>query len=320
MKKDVTETKTDNEKELSVHKIRSIQACISDGYRLYWHNIGKLFRGSWLAAVLYALSLGLAMAYYFAVVIPEMTGINMTGQSAFGSIVLWCGLMGIYSLAILLFICAAGFAPLREHAATDAITRPAHWWGRWPLALTGRALVLAAWITIAVTIGAAIIGLILWGLTAAMGMEDITATITTAIVVMILTAALLLAILPLTITSIDRMMAPRFSLAPPLKGYGSAARQLGRLIVTTLVVWLVASVASSLAMLPSFILTVADMVAMTGAMNGDPVDMPQHLFWYFFATFAISGFLQAYIHLSTLFPFYYLWGSDKETEQQTKNQ
>lgn len=316
MKKEVTETKADKEKELSVHKIRSVQACIADGYRLYFRNFGKIVRGSWLSAVLYALSLGLAMAYYFTIVIPEMISMDTTGQSAFGSIATWCGLMGIYSLAILLFICAAGFAPLREHATNGTISRPPHWWGRWPLALTGRALVLGIWITMAVTIGVVIIGLILWGLTAAMGTGNTTASITTVAVVMILTAALLLAILPLTITCIDRMMAPRFSLAPPLKGYGSAAKQLGRLIVTALVVWLVASLATSLATLPAFILTMADMVATAGAMNGDPVEMPQPLFWYFFATFAISGFLQAYIHLSTLFPFYYLWGSGKEVKSE----
>ena len=312
MKNEATETMTDKEKELSVHKIRSIQAAIADGYRLYWNNIGKIFRGSWPSALLYSLSLGLAMAYYFAIVIPGMITMDMTGQPAFGSIATWCGLMGVYGLFVLLFVCSAGFAPLREHAATDTICRPARWWGRWPFALTGRALVLGIWITLTITAGVAIIGLIMWGLISAVGMNTVTASITFAIVVLFLVVALTLAILPLMITCIDRMISERFSLAPPFKGYGRAAKQMGRLIVTALVVWLVASLASSLAMLPSFILTVADMVAITGAMNGDPVDMPQHLFWMFFATFAISGFLQAYIHLSTLFPFYYLWGNGKE--------
>ncbi|MBQ9357328.1 MAG: hypothetical protein IJT98_08595 [Prevotella sp.] len=302
---------TSKEKELSVHKVRSVQAAISDGYRLYWRNFGRIVRGSWPSALLYALSLGLAMAYYFTTVVPGMMTMAAAPQSTLGSLATWAGLMAVYALTIALFICSAGFAPLREHAATDAIGRPAKWWGRWPLSLTGRALVLAIWIAIASAIGIAVIGLIIWGLILAMGTQSSAAPITASITALVLGSVVTLALLPLTITCIDRMMAPRFSLAPPLKGYGKAARQLGRLIVTSLVVWLVASTASALATLPATILTMADMVATTGAMNGDPVDMPQPLFWFFFASFALGGFLQAYIHLSTLFPFYYLWGSGK---------
>ena len=88
--------------------------------------------------------------------------------------------------------------------------------------------------------------------------------------------------------------------------------QLGALIVVTLVTTLVVFVASSILQLPAFILSTANVQAQVGLAAGDAVDLPENFAWINFATFSFCGLLQAYIHLSTLFPLYYVWGNTKK--------
>lgn len=309
----------DKEKDLTVHQPRSTQSAISDGYRLYARHFGHLLKSSWPAAIIYAMALGAAMAYYFSNVLPTMLSTNGTMQPPTATAAKWAALMALYGLTVALFICAAGFAPLREHEQTGTISRPPHWWGRWPMALTGQAIVVGLWLMVAGAAGGAVVGLMMWGLIAIMGTSATAAPIVTTITCTILMLVLTVALLPLSISSIDCMMEKKFTLAPPVKGYKKAMGHIGRLFMTALVVWIVAGVTSALIQMPCIILALADVTAMKGVAHGDPLDMPQPLFWFNFATFALGGLLQAYIHLTTLFPFYYQWGSIKEQEQENNN-
>lgn len=297
------------EKDLNVHRVRSTQAAISDGYRLFARHFGCLLRGSWIAALLYALSMGCALAYLFTCLMPSM--LIPGAQPSMGGLVLWLGLMAAYTLAILLFVCSAGFAPLRQHEQTGEIQKPRHWWGRWPWALVLRALVVVFWLSVATALGTMVIGLLLWALVSITGQGFAAHGITFTVVGMVLQLLLMLLLLPLFVTSFDRMMAPRLRLSFPLKGYGLAARHIGKIAATAIVVWLVVGVVSAIVQLPAFILTSANVEALVDMARGDTVDLPQPLFWFNFITFALSGLLQAYLHLSTLFPFYYVWGSIK---------
>ena len=54
---------------------------------------------------------------------------------------------------------------------------------------------------------------------------------------------------------------------------------------------------------------IANIKAYTGAAMGDPLGMPDYLPTLTFIAFTIAGFVQAYVHLVTLFPFYYAYGS-----------
>ena len=42
--------------ELNAHRVRSIRAIIRDGYLLYTNNFKKIFRATWLIAIVYALA------------------------------------------------------------------------------------------------------------------------------------------------------------------------------------------------------------------------------------------------------------------------
>ncbi len=84
-------------------------------------------------------------------------------------------------------------------------------------------------------------------------------------------------------------------------------RQLGTLIAVSLAMLLVVIVATIVLQLPAVILAVANVEAQAGLADGDAVDVPRNLWLINLGTFSACGLLQAYIHLSTLFPLYYVW-------------
>ena len=226
---------------LHVHRARSFQAIIRDGYRLYIQNFWKLLRSSWIWAVIYALVTGFSMSYFFCKLLPLL----MSHSPATTEWLIWLASLVGFVLVAILFAFAGGIAPLKEHEQTAIISKPRHWWGLWPWKLTLR------------------------GLT----------------------------------------RLPRMLLQTIRHGH------LAMLIAVLLMVALIILVASILFELPAFILGIADVEAQKGYAHGDAVDMPEHLYRMNFLTFTFCGFVQAFIHLSSLFPLYYLWGS-KTTEKK----
>lgn len=267
-------------KDMSVHRTRSIQAIVSDGYRLYVANLFRIVRGSWLQGILYALCFGVVMSYFYTNLLPVFLAEQSSSCVFVKPLVIWLLMLLVFCISLAFFVSSAGFAPLREHEQTGTINLPLHWWGRWPLSLTGRVLVAMLWL--------------------------------------MLPGPLLLFVLPILITAFNSVMSPSFSLTSPLKGFGRAAHHFGPIIVVTMVVCLVVGVASVFIEFPAFILSMANVESQIGVTKGDELDMPVPLFWFNFATFSIIGLLQAYIHLSMLFPFYYLWGSIKNETSQTE--
>ena len=87
------------------------------------------------------------------------------------------------------------------------------------------------------------------------------------------------------------------------------SHQLGTLIVVSLIMLLLVVIVMLLLMMPAVIMGIANVEAAAGWAAGDEVDMPDNLFMLNFAIFSVCGFLQAYIHLTTLFPLYYIWGN-----------
>ena len=220
--------------ELSAHRARSIQAVLGDGFRLYIQNFWRLVRSSWMQAIIYALVFGGAYTCFFMLLLPRLLGSEVSGLS---SVVGWPLAIVSCLLAVIVFAFAGGFAPLKEHWLTGAISRPVHWWGRWPWRLTVRGL-----------------------------------------------------------TRLPRM------LWTVIRG-----KQLGSLVTVSLVMFLVVLVLTVILQLPAVILGLANVEAQVGLAAGDAVDMPENLWLINVATFSVCSLLQAYIHLGTLFPLYYIW-------------
>jgi hypothetical protein len=70
--------------------------------------------------------------------------------------------------------------------------------------------------------------------------------------------------------------------------------------------------------LPGSIMMLANIKAYTGAMMGDPLGMPDYLSTMSFVAFTIAGFIQAYVHLWSVFPFYYTITTVKQKEINKK--
>ncbi|MCR4602351.1 MAG: hypothetical protein K5683_02300 [Prevotella sp.] len=220
---------------LSAHKTRSMQAVMADGWRLYYQNFGILLRSSWIQAIIYSLVAGCSMTYFFTELLPLKLG----DQSLMPALAIWAASLLLFILAVIVFAFAGGFAPLREHFQTDAMSKPRHWWGRWPWRLIGRGL-----------------------------------------------------------TALPKMLVLCIR-----------RHQLSKLIVVSLVMLLLVVVATAFFLMPAIILAVANIQGQADLAVGDAADLPEHLWLLNFATFTVCSFLQAYIHLATLFPLYYIWAN-----------
>lgn len=229
--------------ELSLHRSRSIQAVLRDAYRLYGRFFSRLVRSSWIQAVLYALAFGFTMAFFFANILPRL----MEHRSISSELLPWIGSILLFVATAILLAVSGGVSPLQQHAQTNSISAPLHWWGRWPWKLTLRSIV-----------------------------------------------------------RLPKML------------WTVMCRQPGKFISVCLIMLLLVVVLTILFMLPVVVMTIANIEASSGRAAGDAVQMPENLNVMNFTTFAVCGLLQAYIHLSTLFPLYYLWGNEKGEKASNK--
>jgi len=95
----------------------------------------------------------------------------------------------------------------------------------------------------------------------------------------------------------------------PLRYWGSS-------IMIAIVVLIVTLLLSLVTDLPTNILTMANIQSQTGALKGDSVGMPEYMQWMNIIAFSLAGFIKAYVSLSALFPFYYLYGSIEAQEKE----
>ena len=77
----------ENQKDNILMKVRSSRACIAEGYRLYTGNFRKIFRQTWLAAMVYGLFNGIYTSYmateYPKMIISMSTGKMFTADNGF---------------------------------------------------------------------------------------------------------------------------------------------------------------------------------------------------------------------------------------------
>ena len=95
-------------------------------------------------------------------------------------------------------------------------------------------------------------------------------------------------------------------------------RHFGTLFATFFITLLFTAVLTLFCELPAIIIGIANIKAYAGAAAGDPLGMPDYMGKLTFAAFVIAGFIQAYVHLITVFPFYYAYGSIDTLEKERK--
>lgn len=310
----------DNKNELAVFHARSSQGMISAGYRLFMGNFRKLLRSSWVAAIGYALCMG-ALGSYYINEVPRITVMIISGMASADPTIVsqLSGTGAIMALLTLLFLAMAtvigsyGYAACREHMETGAITSPIHWYGRIHLHVLGRVAKGVLWLlAIGIVTGLLMVAV---AYIAINYLSPITGTIAFCLIGIIL----LVALLPVVYCLTKYLLTPKsgfLKLFGP--AYATGMHHLGGLFIVALVVTITTALLSLVVQLPANILYVANLQSQLGALQGDPLGMPEYMGKLNFVVFALMGFIQAYIHLSTIFPLYYLFGSFEKQEEERK--
>ena len=108
----------------------------------------------------------------------------------------------------------------------------------------------------------------------------------------------------------------KIQIAPPVRGYGRGLRHWGLLFATVFVVCLFTGLLTLVCELPAVIMATANTMAYVGLATGDPLGMPENMVPLTYVVFFVAGFIQAYVHLSTLYPIYYAYGSIEQQEAE----
>lgn len=93
-------------------------------------------------------------------------------------------------------------------------------------------------------------------------------------------------------------------------------RHIGLFFATLLITLIITTVITLFCELPAVIIAIANIKAYTGAALGDPLGMPDYLPRMTFIAFFLAGFVQAYVHLASIFPLYYAFGSAQTIETE----
>ena len=314
-----------SENEPSVFHVRSNQAVISTGYRLFMGQFKTIFRHTCPFAIVYALAFALTLNI-FLYQMPQLLEAAMLARRGVGS----AGLSDVHALSlfymlvmtvVVILLLAPVFQCLQQHQHSGVTAPPAKWYkvSAWPMTL--RLLRLTLWfvllefIVILVIVLISMMGGMLLAV-AGMGQGSVIA-ITLALGVLLLVC--LAFQLPLVYTSYKYLLTPDAVFFKTLKStYGVGLRHWGSLFLVVLMVFIITSLISMVVMMPYNILTAAISWSLMGVANGDPVGMPGYISWMSFIVFSVAGFVMAYINISSLFPFYYLYGSIEKQEQERK--
>ena len=275
-------------------KDRSGRACISAGYRLYMSNFRRIFRYSWLAAVIFALSVSVGGT--IMILRPRLALIS-----------------GLLILIVEALFASYGFAVLKQHQQTGVISYTPRWFN---LDVHIFVRTLKAWlnliviyiVTTAIVVGVALLAFTYLSPYTALGLACF----------MGLLAVVFL--LPLAYTNMRYVLTDGVGYWKDLRErYGIGFRRWGFIFLVVFVTSLLLAVICLFTSLPAIILTIANQTATIGHLVGDPLGMPDYIGWLAAVVFLLIGFLQAYVLLSFLFPIYYMYGSIDAHESNRKD-
>ena len=281
----------EKDKEDILLKDRSSRACISAGYRLYMSNFKRIFRASWLAAIVFA-------------ALVSVGGTMMILRPQLALIVL-----PVTVIIDALFV-SYGFSVLKQHQETGAIGWTAHWYS-FDAHIFVRTL--KAWLCMLV-ISIAIGCLISFASIMLIGYLSLYTALGTIALISLLVFVF---ILPMSYTNIRYVLTDGTGYWSNLfSHYGKGMRRWGFIFLVVFMTTLIGWVCYTFTSLPAIILSLAGNEANMGFLNGDPYNMPSYIGWMSALVFLLIGFIQAYVMLSFLFPLYYMYGAIEAHEQE----
>lgn len=314
--------------DLTLMKARSYRSILADGYHLYNENFRKLFKASWILAIVYALACG-ACGTLTAIKIPELTLALMQQLATMQGFFLETAksyalsLLGIIGLLLLAFATlsmasATILNKLKEHKQSGTITTPPHWLTTSP-AMMGRSL-KGTFLTLLVLLIPLLLFIGLLALADVLSpqftMRHLTTTICAFGIVSIIVIFLSLPMMHVLMKYL--MEAPCGYWKTLANNYGRGLSHWGSLFLVFFVSTLLVQIVALVVMLPASILSYANQQAHQGLLIGDPLGMPSYMPALTFATFALCSFIQFYVSQVTLVHNYYIYGSIETKEAERK--
>lgn len=311
----------DKKHSIGLLKVRSSRACVGKGYSLYTDNFKAIFRYTFVIAVIYGLIYG-AFGTYVSIKTPEMVMAQIDAwqrQEAFlpqeNLHMLWPLPVLSVLMALVSCVCAGYvFALLRQHRQTNAFPHPAGWfnWDGHAIWRTCKAtfflfLVEIIFLTI-LTIPATLCYIYI-------GTRE--GAVCSALSFMLY----LLLMFPTLYGWMKYILTDGYDYWRNLwSNYLVAMRYFGRGFIVVAICLITIGAAWFFTNIPAIILGIANMQAHLGVLYGDPLGMPGYIVPLTYCVFVIASFIQAYIHISILFPLYFLTGSIDAQEEGRKNQ
>jgi len=312
--------------DMTLLKARSYRNVLSTGFRLYTENFRRLFKASWLMALLYALCCG-AVGTLINMKLPEITiaflqqiayyqGQLMETAQHYAVSFIEILVLSLLALAALSIGSATILNKLKEHQETGNITMPQSWFKVSPKMMI-RTL-KGVFLTLLVCLLPMVLMVAMMGFVRMVAPNFLGQHLVSTIVGFIIYAGLVMLMeLPLLYVLMKYLMEePRNYLKTMGKSYGKGLRYWGSLFLVFFVSILLVQLASLVIMLPSHILNFANQQAHLGVLMGDPLGMPSYILPLTFGTATLASFIQFYICQITLVHNYYIYGAIETKEQE----
>lgn len=316
----------EKQQDMSLLKARSYRNVLSIGFRLYTENFRRLFKASWLMALLYALCCG-AVGTLINMKLPEITiaflqqiayyqGQLMETAQHYTVSFIEILVLSLLALAALSIGSATILNKLKEHQETGNITMPQSWFKVSPKMMI-RTL-KGVFLTLLVCLLPMVLMVAMMGFVRMVAPNFLGQHLVSTIVGFIIYAGLVMLMeLPLLYVLMKYLMEePRNYLKTMGKSYGKGLRYWGSLFLVFFVSILLVQLASLVIMLPSHILNFANQQAHLGVLMGDPLGMPSYILPLTFGTATLASFIQFYICQITLVHNYYIYGAIETKEQE----
>ena len=303
----------ENQKDNILMKVRSSRACIAAGYRLYTGNFKKIFRLTWLAAIVYGLFNGIYTSY-IASEYPKMFLAMSSGQMFMTDNIIPATVTILMPIVIILssiWLYSHVFSMLHQHRSEGIITTPIK---LLKISINKQSILrTTAWILISI-----LISVIMAAITSGILYYAISIKSTTMMAAAPLAGLIILLLLIPLVHPAMHYLTTRDTKLMGILGtdYSTGMRYWGKIFTVTFITIIFSSIILSITTLPAIILSVANIKAQTGVMMGDPLGMPDYIGKLTLLVFSLAGFIQAYVMLSIFFPAYYVSGSIEKQEQE----
>ena len=302
----------EKDKEGILLKSRSSRACIAGGFRLYLGQFRRIFRYTWVAALIFAVVNGIFCTYYVTeyprLMVALQTGSAGWAQQVDMSVVMMAGALLVLMACILLW--SYVFSMLNAHKSVGEMpwtpsvlhVDRSSVWRLLKAALWGLLFVIA--IAVVVSAVAVMGGKVLSRMTA----------VGFAAVVLIVMSVLCV---PLHYVFCKYLLTPGLKFTSVLRvGYAIGLRHIGTLLAVLIVTCIAVAMIAWLTSLPMLVLYLANIQAQTGVLLGDPLGLPSYMMNLTAAVFVLASFLQAYVLMAGIFPLYYAYGSIEVSEDE----